>query len=173
MGVRESRDVSAVKGANIRRQTKLLFAALIFSILFLAACGDDTPTASPGAGAPPPPPPPGQPDLKIAITSVAPDGFGDADVNFTISNVGTGPTDGTAFFVDFFANPGIAPVLGDLTLLEFTLIAPVIAAGGTFPDTMFISLGGFLTGTAYVIVDSTEAIIEADETNNVSAAFGW
>ena len=175
MGIRDSRNVSAVKGANIWPHAKLLFGALIFCILFLAACNDEEESVTP-----PPAPPVAGPDLTITINSIADAGIlgfpfleNQATVNFTVSNGGTLPTDGSAFWVDFFGNISPQPALGAVGDSAFLFAPGVIAAGGASPQVnTFTTLAS--GGAAYTIVDSQgDVIVESNEGNNVSTTFGW
>ena len=161
------RDIHSANGAKFRPHSKLLFATLIFSVLFLAACGGGGDTAPGGGNS-------ALADLIISIVSVSPDAFGGADVIYTITNNGAGATDGTDFDVDFFPNPGFVPVAGvDLSAAFFTLVSVVIAAGNQQNFTSNFDLSGFTSGTAYMIVDSVLDIAESNEGNNVSAGFPW
>ena len=178
MGVRVSRNVSAVKGANVWPHAKLLFAALIFCILFLAACNDEEESVTPPPA--PPAPPAAGPDLTITIISIADAGIlgwpaleNLATVSFTVSNGGTLATDGSAFWVDFFGNISPAPVLGAVGEGAIQLSPGVIAVGATVPQIVNFATSAS-SGAAYTIVDSQgDAIAESNEGNNVSTTFGW
>ena len=105
------------------------------------------------------------PDLSVAITSTVPDGT-NLTVNYTVTNNGTGPSG--AFDVDAWADT--IPTVGDVgdNLTTHT----GLAAGNSVDGTVVI-VNGAASGTAYAIVDTSNAVRELDETDNVSAGDAW
>ncbi len=110
-------------------------------------------------------------DLTVDINSAQSDGS-NVILNYTISNVGaTGYTGDVQ--LDGWAAAASAPSVGDTGDLATTLTGVTIPGlGGTVTGTMTIPNSSD-SGTAYLIVDTTNVITEGNENNNVSAGVDW
>lgn len=109
-------------------------------------------------------------DLSITIDSMVATGSttgNSIDITYTVKNLGTETS--ASFNVDLWSNLAISPTMGDLGELTATLAG--LAGNGSVTQT--ISLPTTLaSGLAYAIVDTTNAIIESNESNN-SASGSW
>jgi len=107
-------------------------------------------------------------DLRAVVNSAVSDGT-NVTVNYTVYNRGLSATPST-FGVDGWSNSVSAPTVGMAGQASAT--QPALAAGASVTGSLVISDTG-ASGTAYVIVDTANAVAEADETNNVSAGKAW
>lgn len=113
-----------------------------------------------------------QPDLSVSISSVsavpAVTGGSDVTINYSVTNndvVASGN-----FSLGLWSSAATAPVVGDVS--EATVNLTSLAGGASISQS--ITLNNALTnGTAYAIVDPTNAIVESNETNNRSAGIAW
>jgi hypothetical protein len=109
------------------------------------------------------------PDLAVAVTSVSKDSTtGYITVYYTVANnstVAAGP-----FYVDAWAHLTVPPSVGDTSAgyASHTGLDPGASADGsiTVPGSSGTS------GYAYAIVDTDNAVQEADETNNIGS-YAW
>lgn len=119
------------------------------------------------------------PDLIVEITGATYDAGLDAlTINYTITNNGLSDlylSMNRGIDVEGFFNPGAVPLVGAWGTQWVTHNTGIITnTGGLVTGTMVIPGNGVdTTGTAYVIVDTQNLEGESDETNNVSAGFGW
>lgn len=114
---------------------------------------------------------PAGPDLTVVIDSAVSDGT-DVTVNYTVNNNGADAYTGD-FQVDLWADVATAPGVG-LTGDNFVTHTAVTIAGlgGTISGSATIA-NATESGTAYAVVDTIEAVVEANEGNNVSASVSW
>jgi hypothetical protein len=106
-----------------------------------------------------------RPNLSVWISSAVTDGS-TVTVNYTAYNSGKAASG--AFDVDFWSHSSSAPVVG--TASQGTVTLPSLTAGSSTTGSFNIpfSITG-TSGTAYAIVDNSNAVIESDENNNVSS----
>lgn len=113
------------------------------------------------------------PDLVVSIDGVSSTGSTIA-INYTVRNDGTVATDGTtSFYVDVWENAASSPVVGSFGEGFERITPPVLAAGGGTYSGVISYSSTVTSGTAYAIVDTTEALAEAYESNNVSSSLTW
>jgi len=110
-------------------------------------------------------------DLTVDIDSAQSDGS-NIIINYTVTNVG-----GTGFTgnvqVDGWSNAGSAPAIGMTGEASNTHTGVTISAlGGAVTGTLTIPNSSD-SGTAYLVVDTINAIAEGNENNNVSSAASW
>lgn len=112
------------------------------------------------------------PDLQIAVDRVISDGV-NADIYYRITNEGNNDAMGIVN-VKVWADSITPPTAGDVAdgsnshdFATYPLSTLGYASGKVTVPT------ALLQGSAYVIVDTDDAIIETDETNNVSSVNNW
>jgi len=101
----------------------------------------------------------------VSINSAVTDGS-NVTVNYTAYNYGKVASG--AFNVDFWSNSASAPTVGAVS--EGTTALLPLAAGSSTTGSFLIpvSITG-TSGTAYAIVDNSNAVIESNESDNVSS----
>ena len=107
------------------------------------------------------------PDVRLTVTSVWSDG-NDVTVNYTLSN--NTFNDAGAFEVDVWSDAALDPVLGDA---GENAVAYAGLAGSTSINGSVTIANASASGTAYVIVDTSDALSETDENNNTLAGVLW
>lgn len=108
------------------------------------------------------------PDLRAVVNSAVSDGA-NVTIKYTVYNQGLTATTGS-FGVDAWSNSASAPAVGASGQASAVLAA--LAGGASVSGTLVVPDTG-AAGTAYVIVDTANAVTEFDETNNVSAGKSW
>jgi hypothetical protein len=110
-------------------------------------------------------------DLTAIINSVASDGV-NVFISYTISN--SGPAIANNFNVGFWANRALAPTnpLSNAPPADKTVFYSTLAAGASITAITSFPLAATYSGTAYIFVDSTVAIGETNETNNIGS-YTW
>lgn len=122
-------------------------------------------------------------DLVASVDNVAYDGT-NVTITYTVTNNGSQSTDGTFFHVRFWENSASQPNLSDENYRINTSWTNIhatqnslIGAGVSRTASQIFSASTFpaivTSGTAWVGVDFSNVIAEADETNNVSNGVGW
>lgn len=113
---------------------------------------------------------PNEPDLRAVIDSVTSDGT-NAIVDYTVYNDGTNPYTGD-FQLDVWSDAATAPLVGSTGEDFTTHSGTLVGLGGSVSGRLTVA-NAAETGTAYVVVDTIEAILESNENNNVSTAVSW
>jgi hypothetical protein len=107
-------------------------------------------------------------DLSIMIWNVSGDGT-DVRVEYEIQNIGSdaaGP-----FEVDVWEHLDTPPVIG-IDASAYYKPYNGLAAGASINDSIEIP-STLVSGTAYATVDTTNTVVEVDETNNVTPGYPW
>lgn len=107
------------------------------------------------------------PDLQVVVTSAVSDGA-NVTVNYTATNAGT--SSAGPFRVDAWSSSATAPLVGANGEGSTTIAS--LAAGASVTGSLVIA-NAAASGTAYAIVDTPNAVIETNETNNVSSGAAW
>lgn len=107
------------------------------------------------------------PDLHVVVNSAVSDGANVA-VNYTVNNQGINAAG--SFSVTGWSDAASAPTISAAGLASATHAS---LAGGASLSGSFVMANAANSGTAYVIVDTVNAVLEANETNNVSAGKAW
>ncbi|WP_455221558.1 CARDB domain-containing protein, partial [Kaarinaea lacus] len=114
---------------------------------------------------------PGGPDLNVVIDNAVSDGS-NVIVDYTVYNTGADAY-ASDFQVDVWADSASLPTIGMTGNDSITHTAVNIAGlGGTLSGQVTIP-NGAENGTAYAVVDTLEAVVEGNESNNVSAGVSW
>jgi len=108
--------------------------------------------------------PPTLPDLSVVVDSASWDG-NDVVLNYTVYN--NSGVDSGSYRIDFWSATSVAPLLGDSG--ESTVNNASINLWSSYSGTVSIPNADASTGLAYAIVDTTNVLAEANETNNVSS----
>ncbi|MGW8248819.1 MAG: CARDB domain-containing protein [Acidiferrobacterales bacterium] len=110
-------------------------------------------------------------DLTVDIDSAQSDGT-NVTINYTVTNIGATTYTGDVQ-VDGWSNAASAPTVGMTGDASTTHTAVTISAlGGTTTGSLTIP-DNSSSGTAYLVVDTINAIVEGNENNNVSAGVVW
>ena len=110
--------------------------------------------------------------VHISDSSLVKDSLGNIEVllNYTVTNSGT--TQSGPYNVDLWSSLATPPVVG--TLGEQTINHVGLAGNSTESGAVLLATGSNIpVGTAYAIVDSKNAAVEALETDNVSSPSTW
>lgn len=107
------------------------------------------------------------PDLYVVVNSAVSDGA-NVTVNYTVYNQGIDAAG--SFGVTGWSDAASAPTIGAAGLASATHAS---LAGGASVSGSFVMANAASSGTAYVIVDTVNAVFEASETNNVSSGKAW
>ena len=111
-----------------------------------------------------------KPNLSVSINSAVTDGT-KVTVNYTAYNSGKAASG--AFNVDFWSSSASAPVVGTASH-GTTAQLPSLTAGSSTTGTFLIPTANTsASGTAYAIVDNSNAVIESNENDNVSSGYTW
>lgn len=113
---------------------------------------------------------PANPDVRVTVDSAVSDGT-DVTVNYTVYNGGVSDYNGN-LQVDVWADSASAPGVGLTGDFSMTHSAVTLVALGTLSGSATIA-NAAENGTAYAVVDTIEAVVEVNESNNVSAAKSW
>lgn len=109
------------------------------------------------------------PDLTVAVNSVSKDSTtGYITVYYTVANNST--VAAGAFYVDAWANLAVPPSVGDTGAYA---THAGLAAGASVSGSIIVPGSSGTSGFAYAIVDTDNAVQEADETNNISFFYAW
>lgn len=106
-------------------------------------------------------------DLKVAVNSAVSDKT-NVTVNYTVTNLGS--TTSAPFNVDVWSNSANAPTVGSTG--QSTVAISPLAGGASYTGSVAIA-NATVTGTAYAIVDTSSAVAETNENNNISAGVVW
>ena len=106
-------------------------------------------------------------DLTVAVNSAVSDKT-NVTVNYTVTNLGS--TTSAPFNVDVWSNSASTPALGSTG--QSTVAISTLAGGASYTGSVAIA-NASVTGTAYAIVDTSNAVLETDPNNNVSAGVVW
>ena len=106
-------------------------------------------------------------DLRVVLNSASSDGV-DVTINYTVYNDTAMPAG--AFAVDLWSNAAVPPTVGDSG--ETSVNHAGVSAWGFITGSATISSAA-VSGTAYAIVDTADAVQETDETDNVSSGVAW
>lgn len=117
---------------------------------------------------------PSQPNLSVTIsnTSTVLDATGNVEItiDYTVSNDGKAASG--SFDVNLWGSLAASPSIGQIG--DTTVSHSSLNGGDTFSGSVTILTGATTqTGTAYAIVDSTNAIVESNELDNISAGAAW
>jgi hypothetical protein len=106
-------------------------------------------------------------DLTVALNSAASNKT-NVTVNYTVTNLGSSTS--SPFNVDVWSNSASAPTVGSTG--QSTAAIPALAGGASYTGSVAIA-NASATGTAYAIVDTSNAVAETNEGNNISAGVAW
>ncbi|MCK4866272.1 MAG: hypothetical protein KAT06_12715 [Gammaproteobacteria bacterium] len=107
-------------------------------------------------------------DLRVVINSASSNGT-DVTINYTVYNDTSVPIG--VFAIDFWSDAASAPTVGATGETTASHNAG-LAGWGSASGTVIIP-NSAISGTAYAVVDTTDAVLETDETDNVSAGVAW
>lgn len=108
------------------------------------------------------------PDLNVVVDSAVSDSA-NVTVNYTVHNQGINSAG--AFNVTGWSDSASAPTVGATGGQNSPAYASL--AGGASVSGTLVIVNSAASGTAYVIVDNANAVVETTETNNVSAGKAW
>jgi hypothetical protein len=107
------------------------------------------------------------PDLSVMVNSAVSDGT-NVTVNYTVLNNGLSAAG--SFGITGWSNSASTPTVGSTGQASATHSS--LPSGASVSGSLIIP-NVANSGTAYVIVDTEKAVLEANETNNISAGMAW